>query len=364
MSQPSFTPGLALSAAFYREVVRPLLAEHFPDLPHAAALVGWGSDVIGYDDAQSTDHFWGPRCYVFLSEPDRVQYAERIGTLLGAQLPYTFRGYSTNFEGEYEGDVRRMKPRTSGPVEHQVYCESVQHFCHWYLGCDPLAELGVADWLTCSEHKLLGVTSGAVFQDDLGELTEARRRLSYYPHDVWLCLMAAQWLKLSEEEAFVGRCGQLGDELGSAVIAARQVKNLTRLCFLIEREYAPYSKWFGKGFAQLDCAAELSPPLRRALHAETWAEREAHLAQAYEAVARRFNALGVTPPLEPETRNYYERPFRVLHAERFAEATQQAIGDERLRQVQFGKGSVNQWVDSDNSVSNVDFTQRLKSLYE
>jgi hypothetical protein len=50
---PEFISGLALSEAFYREAVRPLLAEHFPGLPHAAALVGWGSDVVGYDDAQS-----------------------------------------------------------------------------------------------------------------------------------------------------------------------------------------------------------------------------------------------------------------------------------------------------------------------
>jgi hypothetical protein len=361
---PQFIPGLTLSEDFYREAVRPLLDEHFPGLRHAAALVGWGSDVLGYDDEQSTDHYWGPRCYVFLSEPERVRYAEDVGRLLGAKLPYTFRGYPTNFEGEYEGDVRRMKPRDSGSVQHQVYCESVQNFFAWYLGWDPLAELGPAEWLTFSEHKLLGVTGGRVFHDGVGELTEARRRLDYYPRDVWLCLLAAQWLKLSEEEAFVGRCGQLGDELGSAVIAARQVKNLMRLCFLMERTYAPYSKWFGTAFARLACAAELRPTLRKVLLSETWAAREELLAAAYEFVARKHNALDLTPPLEPETRNYYGRPFRVLFAERFAEAIREVIGDERLKSVQFGKGSVNQWVDSDERLSHVIFCQRLKALYE
>ncbi|HEX8178280.1 MAG TPA: DUF4037 domain-containing protein [Pyrinomonadaceae bacterium] len=364
MSQPAFISGRALSEAFYREAVRPLFDAHFPTVPHAAALVGWGSDVLGYDDAQSTDHFWGPRCYIFLAEPDRVRYAEQVGAMFGAQLPYTFRGYPTNFEGEHEGDVRRMKPRAVRPVAHQVYCESVQNFCQWYLGCDPLSELSPAVWLSLSEHKLLGVTAGRVFHDGLGELTEVRRRLGYYPRDVWLCLLAAQWLKLSEEEAFVGRCGQLGDELGSAVIAARQVKNLMRLCFFIERKYAPYSKWFGTGFAELACAAALSPTLRKVLQSATWAEREAHMALAYEAVAARFNALGVAPPVAPETRNYYQRPFRVLHAERFAEATWAAIGDEWLRHTSFSKGSINQWVDSDNRVAAVDFSQRLRALYE
>jgi hypothetical protein len=364
MSQTNFTPGLALSEAFYREAVRPILAARFAALPHAAAHLGWGSDVLGFDDAQSTDHFWGPRCYIFLAEANRARHAEEIGRVLGDELPFIFQGYPTNFEGEYEGDVRRMKLTNARPVQHQVYVESVEHFFGWYLGCDPFAPLTHADWLTFSEHKLLGVTAGAVFQDETGALTRARRTFSYYPRDVWLCLLAAQWFKLAEEEAFVGRCGQLKDELGSAVIAARQVRILMRLCFLLERRYAPYAKWLGMGFARLDCAAELSPLLTKVLTSATWSERETHLAAAYEACARRHNALGVTPPVEPETRNYYGRPFRVLHAERFAEATWAAIGDERLRAPQFGKGSINQWVDSDDRVSHLHFARRLKPLYD
>jgi len=39
-----FRPGLQLSERFYWEAVRPILDAHFPDLPHAAALLGTGSD--------------------------------------------------------------------------------------------------------------------------------------------------------------------------------------------------------------------------------------------------------------------------------------------------------------------------------
>ena len=51
-----FVPGQVLCAAFYAEVVAPLL----DGMPHAAALWGTGSDVLGYDTVQSTDHGWGP----------------------------------------------------------------------------------------------------------------------------------------------------------------------------------------------------------------------------------------------------------------------------------------------------------------
>ena len=42
-------PGLELSRGFYHDVVRPLLG----DVRHSAGLLGWGSDVLGYDTARS-----------------------------------------------------------------------------------------------------------------------------------------------------------------------------------------------------------------------------------------------------------------------------------------------------------------------
>jgi hypothetical protein len=58
-----FVSGLDLSAAFYAEAVAPLVG----DVPHAAGLVGWGSDVLGFDTSRSTDDGWGPRLRVFVA---------------------------------------------------------------------------------------------------------------------------------------------------------------------------------------------------------------------------------------------------------------------------------------------------------
>ena len=55
---PPFTPGLALAERFFRAAVEPLLAAHFPDLRYAAARLGRGSDVMGFDTPQSRDHHW------------------------------------------------------------------------------------------------------------------------------------------------------------------------------------------------------------------------------------------------------------------------------------------------------------------
>ena len=78
---PAFIPGLELAGAFYREAVGPLVG----DVPHSAALIGTGSDVLGFDTARSTDHGWGPRVQVFVDAAD-VE-AVRAGSTRGCRTP-------------------------------------------------------------------------------------------------------------------------------------------------------------------------------------------------------------------------------------------------------------------------------------
>ena len=46
----AFVPGLELSRQFYDELVRPIVDARYPGLPHSAALLGRGSEVLGFDD--------------------------------------------------------------------------------------------------------------------------------------------------------------------------------------------------------------------------------------------------------------------------------------------------------------------------
>src|SRR4051812_37247893 len=87
---PAFMPGMLLNESFYREVVGPLMREHFPDLRYSAGMVGHGSDVLGFDSEKSMDHNWGPHLNIFLSEPDFVAYKHRIDEMLATKLPYTY----------------------------------------------------------------------------------------------------------------------------------------------------------------------------------------------------------------------------------------------------------------------------------
>jgi hypothetical protein len=361
-----FISGLELNRAYYEEAVRPILAELAPDLHYSAALIGYGSDVLGYDTAISTDHEWGPRLLLFLDESTYAIHANEISERLSDALPAVFRGYSTGFSARDAEGVRVMEPATSGAVRHHVDFHTVPGFFSEELGINPDMTLSVVDWLLIPQQRLLGVTSGAVFHDGLHALDPLREELSYYPRDVWLYLLAAQWTRISEEEAFVGRCGDLGDELGSQVIAARLVRDLMRLCFLMERRYAPYSKWLGTAFSRLACASRLQPVLHDALGASDWREREGRLSAAYEIVAAMHNALGLTPPLATAVSPYHGRPYLTLYAGRFSGALAPAINDPAMRGIidRAGLiGGIDQVADSVDVLTDTNLCARLRALY-
>ena len=327
--------------------------------------MGYGSDVLGFDTPMSTDHNWGPRLQLFLTPGDLERHGNALDEALRHQLPLSFRGYSVNFsEPDWsDGGTQSMQPVDAGPVRHLIQIETVDGLVRRCLGVDLTAELGSLDWLALPEQALLEMTAGAVYHDGLGTLEPARQRFAYHPHDVWLARMAAQWRRIGQEEPFVGRCGDTGDDLGSRIVAARLVRDQIRLAFLLERRYAPYSKWLGTAFARLDCAPQLAPILQQALEASDWQTRQEAVAQASSFLARKHNSLGITPFIAPDSTAFFNRPYQVLFADRFANAIQQAITDPLLQNVAAEIGGVDQISDCVNLIDDVTLSQRVQVFY-
>jgi hypothetical protein len=358
-----FIRGLDLSQLLYEEAVRPLLATHFPDLCYSAALLGSGSEVLGFDTPQSMDHSWGPRLMLFLSEADYPTHDKPIDQMLRRELPAAIQGVPTNL-AVVRGDPPVAADDDGTLPNHRVQIFTVADFFHNLLKVDPRHDLTVVEWLTIPEQVLRSVTAGRVFHDGLGELEPIRARLRYYPHDIWLYLLANQWGRIGQEEAFIGRCGQVGDELGSRLVAARLIRDLMRLCFLIERQYAPYIKWLGTAFQQLACAEQLTPIFYQVLDAHTWQERERQMTAAYETIAEKHNQLSITKPLSTKVSPFYERPFVVIQAERFAEAIRAAITSEAVLALSPSLGGIDQFVDSTDVLSYPEAFSQLRPMYQ
>src|SRR5258707_15434985 len=209
-----FTPGLELARLFYFEIVKPLLDQQFPGLRHTAALIGPGSEVLGFDSVRSTDHNWGPRLQVFLTDEDAAGTAERVTQVLAAKLPAEFGGYPTVFAASGAEDE---------PTSHWVTVAGLRRWLTGALGFDPTADLQLLDWLATPTEVLAEVTGGEVFHDGLaacpgGGLAAVRATLAWNPRDVWLYILSRQWQRIAQEERFPGRCAEAGDELGCAVV--------------------------------------------------------------------------------------------------------------------------------------------------
>ncbi len=360
-----FIPGLRLGRMFYEEAGRQIIESVVPRESYAAALMGYGSDVLGYDSERSTDHNWGPRFQVFLEPEVARQCAAGIDAALRERLPREFHGYTACFSEPDPDDngTQTPAPAATGPVNHLVEITTLADFQARYLGRDAGAGLGDLDWLVLPEQRLLEMTAGEVFHDPGGRLARLRQILGWYPRDVWLYRMACQWHRIGQEEAFVGRCAEAGDRIGMRIVTARVLRDLMKLCFLMERTYAPYGKWLGTAFARLACGPGLSPLIESALAEPEYPGIEASLTALYRSLGEMHNRLGVTGPVDPTPRRFFERPYLVIGADRFANALLAAIRSEELRSLGLRIGAIDQFVDNTDYIENVGMYERTRGLF-
>ena len=316
-----FIKGMELCENFFNDCAKTIIEDNFPNLKYSAGLIGYGSDVLGYDDIVSTDHMWGPRFYLFLSKTD-ITEKDKIFNVLSENLPYTYKGYSVNFTEPDPNDCGVQHPKfiREGKVNPLIFIQTFDDYLIEQLDISDLDNIKPYEWLAFSEHRLLSLVSGKFFVDGL-HCTEIISKIKYYPRDVKLYLIASNWENISSEQAFVKRCGECGDEIGSRIICSRICERLMRLCFLYKDTYAPYSKWFGTAFNSLDIDNKIKKMINEALSADNLMEREKMLVEAQAFIADLHNASGLTEFVDYQIENYFGRDIKVILADKFVEAT-------------------------------------------
>lgn len=175
--------GQALARRFYERVILPRVAPVLDPLPHAAALLGDDSEVLGFDDAVSTDHDFGPRLQLFL--PPDVDPAPVLAAL--EDLPERFDGFPTAY---------RLRNVSGGQIQHQIEVTTAAAFFTRYLTVDPAAGMNLADWLLTPTQTLATLTSGPIFADPAGLVKTRQAALAWYPDDIWRYVLAAGWLPI------------------------------------------------------------------------------------------------------------------------------------------------------------------------
>jgi hypothetical protein len=361
-----FVPGHRLSAVLYRDCVQPIIEREFPRLPYAAALIGHGSDVLGYDTERSSDHDWGPRLHILVDEADREQLSAPILSAVESSLPQTILGIPVDLPGAShlpDNEITHHNSPETGR-HHGVIVTSIEQQLLGLLGSpEPPDRWDAARWLTVPQQGLLEFTAGPVHHDAPGHLTQVRSELGWYPHHLWLYLMAGRWQRIGQVEPFVGRCAELGDDLGSRTVAAQIVRDAMRLALLQHRRYAPYPKWLGTAFARAEIDAGLSGPLTAALEASTAGDRQRAVVDALLELSRRHDSLGVTERVASRAETFFDRPYLVIWAERHARALHDAVEKSGLAQLPYGLGGIDEITDSTDALGNGAFRRQVAAMY-
>ncbi len=359
----SITPGIKLSEMFYNDAVKEKLEKNYPVLDYAAALIGRGSEVLGFDDKISTDHHWGPRFYLFLKDNDFQEYNIEIKEFLSHNLPNLFLGYSTNWSEPDPNDSMNqfLIEKENPPINHRIEIYTVKSYLREKLYISTL-ELSELDWFSIPEQILLEFTSGKIFYDSYGKLTHAREILSYYPHSIWLFKILAQLERISQEMPFVGRTGGIGDDLGSMIEAARLVRFAIELAFILEKKYIPYQKWFGKGFYDLPIAKTLKPILTSILQENEWKSREELLCKAYLELIHKINSLRIIPIVDVKPKSFYDRPQMIVPFESIIRELEKRLNG-KFKDLKYPIGTINQFIDNCNILTDAKYSKNIKLFY-
>lgn len=234
----------------YFELYGNVIKEQFPDFMKYTAfgICGQGSECLGFDDEISRDHDFEPGFCLFL--PDENKVDRRTAFLMErayAKLPKEFDGAKRSLVSPVGGS-RRGVMRTADFFEKTVGKGN--------------GVLSKYEWLNIPESCLLEAVNGEIFEDNYGEITEIRRRLSFYPDDIARKKLASALIICGQAGQYnFSRCISHGERAAAQLAVFEFVNAALRVIFLLNKKYRPFYKWSFRALSGLPQLSELSDGL-------------------------------------------------------------------------------------------------------
>lgn len=231
--------GLALAKRYYESFGAEMLRKNFKKYVSriAVGLCGEGSECLGYDDAYSADHDFGPGFCLWLEEEDAAKIGEALQRAYDL-LPKRFMGYE------------RKEQKTA---RGRVGVATIKDYFRRLLGTSALPSEDNG-WYYAEDSALATAVSGTVFTDALGVFTKERKCIEQgYPTHIWLRRLAQCLGRLAQTGQYnCKRMRQRGDVVTSQLYLAEFAKGAMELAHLLERRYAPYEKWLWRSTKELE----------------------------------------------------------------------------------------------------------------
>ncbi len=188
---------------------------------------------------------------------------------------------------------------------------------------DEAGDLSLDAWLTIPEHYLLEATNGKIFRDDLGIVTDIRKKLAYFPEDVRLKKLASA-LMLAEQASNYNyeRLLSRGDTAAAQLAIVEYVKNVMSAIFLLDKRYKPFYKWQFRALSDSQDFAPLREDLEGLLTTGN---------TGAEAIEKRSRIRSINALLGDVIRRGALSDYDGLHLDSFAYCINGKIQDVNLR---------------------------------
>lgn len=346
--------GLAINKRFYSTIVKPIIDINFSGLKYACGLIGSGSEVLGIDDLTSRDHNWGLRLLIFLEGKD-INLKQKISNVLSKELVDTFEGINTNWSTSAEDGSRTPVP-SNGEIDHNIAIFNIPEYLQLHFGFMEIANLTDEQWLMISEQKLLEFVSGEIFYDSVGEITNLRTQMNYYPSQIKMLNLLGEWKAIASEIAFIGRARMLYDEIGTHLIACRLINRMMRISFILEDQYIPYAKWFGSKFYYLNLAKRLLPLFQQIISTSNWEEREDCLVKGYLVLTNEMKKLNLIN-IEIKEIFFYTRPQKIINIMDLITNLSLKLDKELIKR--YSWGSINQIIPISDIIDDKNYLSNL-----
>lgn len=250
----------------------------YPDLYSriCLALVGVGSECLGFDDEISEDHDFSSRCQLFLDDSD-------------------YKTYKSDLESSLKIFCKDLESLTSNLKDVNVEIMPISNFYKYYT----LFENGPK---TESEYRkvpmdlLCVATNGKVFLDNLGKFSEIRNRLlNFYPEDIRLKKIAFQLNKMAQSGQYnYSRMIKRGDTVAANIAQGEFVKHYLEFVHLLNKKYMPFYKWSYRSACSLEILGNFTQENLKKLSEASIYEKESIIEKICLTVVNTLNELGLS----------------------------------------------------------------------
>lgn len=262
--------GIDLAREFYEQAGRPMLHQKYPEYAGriAAGLVGEGSECLGFDDAFSVDHDFGPGFCLWLTREDYQA--------IGSRLQADYQALAARWPG---APARNVTPEGTNRVGVMEIDEFFRRFTGHTHAPKADSWQDIMTWNAIPTERLASAVNGQVFEDPLGEFTRRRAEFLKYPEPVRLCRLGQALGRMAQAGQYnYPRAKKRQDADMMYACLAEFVSAAQETAYLLDETYMPFYKWRARGMARLEHAGSLIPLLHRLM------ERPAADGQAEETI--------------------------------------------------------------------------------